>query len=43
VHFLLEVNMAAAKNKSVDRYVGDVRSLLRDRKIYYSRSGSRSR
>ncbi|MEO7743288.1 MAG: protein translocase subunit SecD [Usitatibacter sp.] len=36
VHFLLEVNMAAAKNKSVERYLGDLRSLLRDRKIYYS-------
>ncbi len=36
VHFLLEVNMAAAKNKSVERYLGDTRTLLRDRKIYYS-------
>jgi preprotein translocase subunit SecD len=36
VHFLLQVNMDAAKNKFVERYVGDTRSLLRDRKIYYS-------
>ncbi|HYC37343.1 MAG TPA: protein translocase subunit SecD [Usitatibacter sp.] len=36
VHFLLQVNLEAAKNKSVERYVGDVRSLMRDRKIYYS-------
>jgi preprotein translocase subunit SecD len=36
VHFLLQVNMEAAKNKFIERYVGDTRSLLRDRKIYYS-------
>ena len=36
VHFLLQVDMKAAANKSVERYVGDVRSLLRDKKIYYS-------
>jgi len=36
VHFLLQVNMDAAKNKFIERYVGDTRSLLRDRKIYYS-------
>ena len=36
VHFLLQVNMDAAKNKFIDRYVGDTRSLLRDRKVYYS-------
>ena len=36
VHFLLQVNMEAAKNKFIDRYVGDTRSLLRDRKVYYS-------
>jgi preprotein translocase subunit SecD len=36
VHFLLQVDMAAAKNKSVERYLGDIRSLLRDRKVYYS-------
>ncbi len=36
VHFLLQVDMKAAANKSVERYVGDVRSLLRDKKVYYS-------
>ncbi len=36
VHFLLQVDMKAAANKSVERYLGDVRSLLRDKKIYYS-------
>ena len=36
VHFLLQVDMRAAANKSVERYLGDVRSLLRDKKIYYS-------
>ena len=28
--------MEAAKNKSIERYVGDIRSLLRDKRIYYS-------
>ncbi len=36
VHFLLQVDMKAAANKSVERYVGDVRTLLRDNKVYYS-------
>jgi preprotein translocase subunit SecD len=36
VHFLLQVDMKAAANKSVERYAGDVRSLLRDKKVYYS-------
>ena len=36
VHFLLQVDMRAAANKSVERYAGDVRSLMRERKIYYS-------
>ncbi|HUL97507.1 MAG TPA: protein translocase subunit SecD [Usitatibacter sp.] len=36
VHFLLQVDMKAAANKSVDRYLGDARGLLRDKKIYYS-------
>ncbi len=36
VHFLLQVDMKAAANKSVERYVGDVRGLLREKKIYYS-------
>lgn len=36
VHFLLQVDMKAAANKSVERYAGDVRSLLREKKVYYS-------
>jgi preprotein translocase subunit SecD len=36
VHFLLQVDMNAARNKSVERYLGDIRSLLRDKKVYYS-------
>ena len=36
VHFLLQVNIDAAKNKLIDRYLGDARALLRDKKIYYS-------
>jgi len=33
------VDMKAAANKSVERYVGDIRSLLRDKKVYYSGLG----
>jgi len=36
VHFLLQVDMPAAKKKFVERYLGDVRSNLRDKHIYYS-------
>ncbi len=36
VHFLLQVDMKAAATKSVERYLGDVRSLMRDKKVYYS-------
>jgi preprotein translocase subunit SecD len=36
VHFLLQVDMKSAQRKAVDRYVGDIRALLRDKKIYYS-------
>ncbi|HRE13392.1 MAG TPA: protein translocase subunit SecD [Usitatibacteraceae bacterium] len=36
VHFLLQVDMKAAGTKSVERYLGDIRSLLRDKKVYYS-------
>ena len=36
VHFLLQVNIEAAKNKLIDRYLADTRALLRDKKIYYS-------
>jgi preprotein translocase subunit SecD len=36
VHFLLQVDMGAAKTKSAERYLGDARGLLREKKIYYS-------
>jgi preprotein translocase subunit SecD len=36
VHYLLKVDMDSAKTKSVERYLSDIRSLLRDKKIYYS-------
>ncbi|HET9580340.1 MAG TPA: protein translocase subunit SecD [Usitatibacter sp.] len=36
VHFLLQVDMRAAANKAMERYLGDVRALLRDKKIYSS-------
>jgi preprotein translocase subunit SecD len=36
VHYLLKVDMDSAKTKSVERYLSDVRSLLRDKKVYYS-------
>ncbi|HXZ49371.1 MAG TPA: protein translocase subunit SecD [Usitatibacter sp.] len=36
VHFLLQVDMKTAAVKQVERYASDVRSTLRDKKIYYS-------
>ena len=36
VHFLLQVDMKAAASKSVERYLGDIRTLLREKKVYYS-------
>jgi preprotein translocase subunit SecD len=36
VHFLLQVDMNSAKKKFVERYLSDVRTNLRDKKIYYS-------
>ncbi|MEI6737570.1 MAG: protein translocase subunit SecD, partial [Pseudomonadota bacterium] len=36
VHFLMQVDMKAAVNKSVDRYQNETRSLLRDKKIFYT-------
>ena len=36
VHFLMQVDMKAAVDKAVDRYSGDVRTLLRDKKVFYS-------
>jgi preprotein translocase subunit SecD len=39
VHFLLQVDMKAALDKAADRYSGDIRSLLRDRKVQYGGVG----
>ena len=39
VHFLLQVDMKGATNKALDRYLNDARSLMRDKKIYYSGLG----
>ncbi len=36
VHFLLQVDMKAALDKAADRYVGDLRTFLRDKKIPYA-------
>jgi preprotein translocase subunit SecD len=36
VHFLLQVDMKTAATKAVERYAGDIRTLLRDKKVYYS-------
>ena len=36
VHFLLQVDMKKAADRAVERYLSDVRTLLRDKKIYYS-------
>jgi len=36
VHFLLQVDMKAAIDKAADRYVGDLRTFLRDKKIPYA-------
>lgn len=35
VHFLLEVDMKAAADKTLERYAGDIRRELRDKKIRY--------
>jgi preprotein translocase subunit SecD len=35
VHFLMEVDMNAALDKAAERYVSDLRSLLRDEKVRY--------
>ncbi|HEX9585495.1 MAG TPA: protein translocase subunit SecD, partial [Gammaproteobacteria bacterium] len=35
VHFLMEVDMAGAVRKAEERYVGDIRTLLREEKIRY--------
>ena len=36
VHFLLQVDMNAALDKAADRYLTDIRSLLREKKVIYS-------
>jgi preprotein translocase subunit SecD len=35
VHFLMEVDMAGAVRKAEERYIGDIRTLLREEKIRY--------
>ena len=35
VYFLLEVDMDAAVSQAIDRYAGDLRTLLRQKKIHY--------
>ena len=35
VHLLMQVDMKSVLDKAVDRYVGDVRVLLRDKKVFY--------
>ncbi len=35
VYFLLEVDMDAAVSQAIDRYAGDLRTLLREKKIHY--------
>ncbi|MDH5785310.1 MAG: protein translocase subunit SecD [Chromatiales bacterium] len=35
VHFLMDIDMEAAVDKAVERYVGDIRTLLRDKKVRY--------
>jgi preprotein translocase subunit SecD len=39
VHYLLQVDMKSAASTAVDRNFNDVRSLLRDKKIFYSGIG----
>jgi preprotein translocase subunit SecD len=36
VHFLLQVDMQAALEKAADRYLTDIRSLLREKKVLYA-------
>ncbi len=36
VHFLMQVDMKAALDKAVERYTGDIRILLRDKKVFYA-------
>src|SRR5262249_55202763 len=36
VYFLLQVDMKAARDKAADRYLTDIRSLLREKRIQYA-------
>ena len=36
VHFLLQVDMKAALDKAADRYLTDIRSMLREKRVLYS-------
>jgi preprotein translocase subunit SecD len=36
VHFLMQVDMKAAVDKNIERYTGDIRALLREKKVFYS-------
>ena len=36
VHFLMQVDMKAVLDKAVDRYSGDIRVLLREKKVFYT-------
>ena len=36
VHFLMQVDMKAALDKTLERYTGDIRSILREKKIAYA-------
>ena len=36
VHFLMQVDMKAAVDKAVERYTGEIRVLLREKKVYHN-------
>ena len=36
VHFLMQVDMKSVLDKAVDRYTGDIRVLLREKKVFYA-------
>jgi preprotein translocase subunit SecD len=36
VHFLMQVDMKAAMKKSVDRFAGDIRVLLREKRVFHN-------
>ena len=43
VHFLMEVDMPAAVRKAEDRYVSDLRTMLRENKVRYKTIGRQAR